>query len=772
MERQLAHLARVPEELLALRESSQKMQQQLHDLPRQISAAPTSKHLNRHSQASSSASSHWPGFDDPLQGAYSSEVGGPPVCEVLTGASSMKWNSTVPTASFTKMIHSNVVGCRNPGRGSVVSDAQPSPDLALPPAAGQRRLSVNLEGTVEWVHDSDKGASKEHRASKTFPPSCSTSSSVELSRPEMEVTPVQSDRTHADAEQKPGPSPSGASRISGIANMMNLLYSDADSSFTESRRRLAARKPRASIDSFIDVVGRHELHRYRLFMLRPNTGPRLLWDAFIIVTIIADGVLVPVGLVYLERASLSRSGLCRVMDVADAAWVLNIALNFLTGYFSAGNTILDPWAVSMRYVRGWLIADLLSICPISLVPEAVWTVGVLKLLRLLRILPLFSGLQREYKSKVLASLKIAISVALLVHVICCCWRLMLRADYPDSQELTVEHELPYWRLYVVDLYWVLMTMSTVGYGDVKPVGTHSQLYSIVAMMISPIVFGSIVSGMNHYTHRLFDDPVESKVAEASRCMSRRRVPKELQYRVEHNLRSHLHQEHMAAMDPALFALLSPALQRELAFALLSSIVTQFPLFLNAPYAFVAEISQAHTWVMCVPGDLVVEEGQLIQELYFVVHGCLQVVEHLPAPKKMHEKSPSFLAGLRKRRPGQCGELGLPKEFGMGAWFGEQCLVRYKGQTETTFRYSAVAAIETELAVITGPEYRRIAEKYPKVLKRLSRLEVLLASCAVDMSQLAYKNVQPFSAERLGSTQWQWGFSAFTSKFSQVSPQPQ
>merc|ERR1712141_926008 len=77
---------------------------------------------------------------------------------------------------------------------------------------------------------------------------------------------------------------------------------------------------------------------------------------------------------------------------------------------------------------------------------------------------------------------------------------------------------------------------------------------------------------------------------------------------------------MLASD--LFIKLSPCLQRELSLELLSSTILEFPLLKEAPHAFVAELAEAHEWVQALKGDLVVEEGQLLQELVFVVHGQL------------------------------------------------------------------------------------------------------------------------------------------------------
>merc|ERR1711874_907268 len=91
---------------------------------------------------------------------------------------------------------------------------------------------------------------------------------------------------------------------------------------------------------------------------------------------------------------------------------------------------------------------------------------------------------------------------------------------------------------------------------------------------------------------------------------------------------------------------------------------QFPLFKEAPRSFVAEIAQAHHWVQALPWDLIVERGQLVRELVFVVQGriLMQIFSPLGCDS-------------RKSRSGEDEEDDAVQEeaFDAGAWFGEKCL---------------------------------------------------------------------------------------------------
>ena len=60
-----------------------------------------------------------------------------------------------------------------------------------------------------------------------------------------------------------------------------------------------------------------------------------------------------------------------------------------------------------------------------------------------------------------------------------------------------------WNNYIISLYWSVMTMSTIGYGDVTPKTHYERMYEIFGMMLGASVYAymvgaicSIVASMN------------------------------------------------------------------------------------------------------------------------------------------------------------------------------------------------------------------------------------------------------------------------------------
>jgi hypothetical protein len=231
------------------------------------------------------------------------------------------------------------------------------------------------------------------------------------------------------------------------------------------------------------------------------------------------------------------------------------------------------------------------------------------------------------------------------------------------------------------------------------------------MLIAPLVFGAVVSLLSHIMESLCNDKVTCQVAQAWRFMKNRRVPQELQRRVLHNLRSNALREHKMTLAPDLLAQLSPAVQRELLSELLRSSVLQFPLFKGANTAFLGEIAQAHTWVHCLPGDVVVEEGQLMLQIVFVIRGKLIIMgTNVPLGADLQDV-----------------------DIHPGAWFGEIALF----ESDRTYDFSVVSIMESELAVLDAGCYHRIVNKYPRICARHRHILSSLSTEQISLDMFAY-----------------------------------
>lgn len=118
----------------------------------------------------------------------------------------------------------------------------------------------------------------------------------------------------------------------------------------------------------------------------------------------------------------------------------------------------------------------------------------MKLARVLRASRIFSRWESELglTYAVLKLLKFICGVMLLGHWMACVWGgVVLFEDLEEgeltwiqSQGLAINPKVRY----IAALYWAVMTLTTIGYGDVIPQTTEERMVCILCMMIGGGVY--------------------------------------------------------------------------------------------------------------------------------------------------------------------------------------------------------------------------------------------------------------------------------------------
>ncbi len=136
---------------------------------------------------------------------------------------------------------------------------------------------------------------------------------------------------------------------------------------------------------------------------------------------------------------------------------------------------------AFRYARSFFgVVDLLSILPTYLdlfIPGAhyLMSLRVLRVLRIFRVLKMmqFVGEANQLAQAVRASArKIAIFVFAVVTLVCILGSMMYLIEGPENGYTSIPKSV----------YWAIVTLTTVGYGDISPQTTLGQLFASIIMV--------------------------------------------------------------------------------------------------------------------------------------------------------------------------------------------------------------------------------------------------------------------------------------------------
>ncbi|MFV0142729.1 MULTISPECIES: ion transporter [Empedobacter] len=218
-------------------------------------------------------------------------------------------------------------------------------------------------------------------------------------------------------------------------------------------------------------------------------------------------ILLSVGLVMLESIPAINARHHTVL--VSLEWILTFL--FTIEYLLRIYCVKNRW----RYIFSFYgVIDLLSILPFYLglvLPTSKYLASI-RILRLLRIFRIFNltrftrgknvlvlGL-KESKDKIIVFLSFVVLIVVVIGSI----MYMVEHDHPESGFTSIP----------ISIYWAIVTLTTVGYGDISPVTGLGQFLASVVMIIGYGVIAvptSIVTmEMNKATKHKEDIPTNTQ----------------------------------------------------------------------------------------------------------------------------------------------------------------------------------------------------------------------------------------------------------------------
>ena len=338
-----------------------------------------------------------------------------------------------------------------------------------------------------------------------------------------------------------------------------------------------------------------------------GVGP---WDLTVLLATVVLAVVIPIEVVF---------------ETLDAGWLMVVS------------GLISLWLVvdirkrfvrdRVEYLRGWFAIDLLATIPFDLLAEAPFIEGssaaglipFLGLLRVLRIARIFI-LQREWRLRtslnpaLLRLAFFAFFVGLLSHWIACGW---IALDGFDSGP-------PDLAPYQSSLYWTITTLTTVGYGDITPVGASQTAYTMVVMGLGAAMYGYIIGNVASLLANLDVSRARhlSRIEAINNFMRDHRVPRELQARVR-DYYNYLWESRISQQSEMLDDLPGP-LHVEIALHLNRHILRKVPLFEGTSEPFLRALVLHLAPMVFVPGQVIMRRGEPGHQLYFINRGRVEV----------------------------------------------------------------------------------------------------------------------------------------------------
>ena len=181
--------------------------------------------------------------------------------------------------------------------------------------------------------------------------------------------------------------------------------------------------------------------------------------------------------------------------------------------------------------------------------------------------------------------------------------------------------------YITSLYFMITTMTTVGYGDIVCVSSIERIYHIILLFIGTLLYTFLVSKIGNY---LRDERHEQiKLSKDLNILENIRVTyPQMSFKLYSKIKSHLLTIFEKRKKTGISLLINgvpDAIKNDLLFKIYSKVINGFTIFKDVKNSnFILQILTSFIPIVTKKEEIIILEGEIIQNIVFVKDGRLQL----------------------------------------------------------------------------------------------------------------------------------------------------
>lgn len=400
------------------------------------------------------------------------------------------------------------------------------------------------------------------------------------------------------------------------------------------------------------------------------------WRILIILTVLLQVGLIPLDFLF----NLRSQNWYRILDLSvSLIFFLDFFVNFLRYREVKKNSILKDVYWDSYSSQKFFIADILAILPYAVFfSNPIFQLfRLLKWVRVLKMARFFQIRNIRVLSKI-SFWFILLGFLIFSHWLTCGW---LHIHGLESDLTNVDN-------YVQSLYWVITTLTSVGYGDIVPHGNVEMLFTILLQILGVAVLALFVGAVvGIFTKK---NPAEQRFGENMEKLRAlihyQSIPKRLENRISDYFTYEWKQK-LGYDESELMESLPYGLRMELQLEFKKNVIKDIPLFDCVDDHFIRDVAQYLTPMILTPGDYLFRAGDIANSMFFVQKGKIKVLSADEGKQLTILQKGDFM-----------GEIGLFKKVTRTA-------------TVKSISYSDVYELQKK-------EFDKVLKRYPKIAEKI------------------------------------------------------
>jgi len=387
------------------------------------------------------------------------------------------------------------------------------------------------------------------------------------------------------------------------------------------------------------------------WLILPHCPQKHNWDLSILVLTMYSLICIPVSVGF----SIKNDGLYAFDLLVDCCYMIDIILTFRTMYeVSPGLFLIEPSLLALYYLKTWFFIDFASAFPTAALTilsnkQSVISTRLVRIARFFRCLKLMRIFKVSWIVKMLGFenrlgassyyLKQLILLASLLlyvgHFFGCFWAFIVlqegiekswmvyvSAGKGDVANANLANQ------YAAAVYWAFTTITTVGYGDIKPTNETERGYAVVTMLIGAALFSFIVGNVSHLAGLL---TLQKKIRTTHAVEINEFVKEQqLEFALATSIKKHSifgFSAETAKLESEIMRRLPSSLRREVLWHSSQNIRKTIPFFSSSSDSFISLVVPRLTPQFNEAGTEIYTPTSGSLGLYIVLQGIVEEIKH-------------------------------------------------------------------------------------------------------------------------------------------------
>lgn len=280
------------------------------------------------------------------------------------------------------------------------------------------------------------------------------------------------------------------------------------------------------------------------------------------------------------------------------------------------------------------------------------------------------------------------------------------------------------RVYIDGIYYVLVTMGQVGYGEILPLSSEERVTCSTTIIAGAFVWAYIIGTFDSALAMMDRDKAtfDEWMRQIKAMLRYYNIPELLEFKIDSYF-DFKYESKTLFKDDDVIAMLPDRLRRDLQLHRFREIIKRIPFFVDLHDQVIVEIVEQMVGFTVLPGDYVFHKGDPYTELILLKKGRLAVVAE-------HSKSSQPEWGTEEYDKQIYAADTMQAEYYPGAFFGESQFLGFDQERDVSIR----ARTFCECFSLHPEDMEPVLRVNPKLKRRLTQYSTMKKQIEQRMSE--------------------------------------